>query len=1162
MVSRLLKLLPGFLIASLSFAQFVPGKYILVLEDPPVASRYSSRIDLERPEAITYRQQIENRQAAIKRDLASRNIAVTGSTSLLSNVIFVNAPSSRVAELRTVSGVVDVRPMRKFTPKLDQATQVLNGPAAWTALGGTTNAGLGIKIGILDSGIDQTHPAFQDASLPMPAGFPKVTTGHPEDAAYTSNKVIVARSYVRLLAAGSNPNNPAVDDEPDDYSPRDRQGHGTAVASCAAAIPVTTPAMTPATGGAVTIQGMAPKAYLGNYKIAGSPGVNEGTTDQVLIQSIEDAVSDGMDIITTSFGSNALTSVANDPVATAWENATKFAVVLAAAGNSGLDTANYFTYPAFNTISSPGNAPDVISVGASENAHVLIPMVTVNGSGAPTSLIGIPAEPSDSAFYPSAQGANTATLVDVTATGDNGLACSALPANSLNGVFVLVEDGTCTDTTKATNAENAGAIGMIIYSTTSTAATIEGVGFNASTDAGFIGPIVSVANAAGLALKSYIDSHSANSVTIYWGATELATSAWSSQYNIAPVVTSSDLAGFSSMGPTPEGLLKPDVVAVGGNDITGLAPDQTDSSLYAPSGIFMATQSYDPQGAEYSTSGYVAADGTSFATPLTAGTAALVKQAYPSLTPGQIKSLIVNNTAQTIATDDYGDPVDAEWIGAGLVNAGAAVAATITAVPSTISFGFLNSATFPITKTITVTNIGKSPVTLSSSVSCCKVNASAGTLTKATLAASPSSLTIAAGASATLTVTLSGSAPPASEYSGAILLQQGSTTVARIPFMMIEGDGVPQNAEVLAGGEGPPGSDLGTQAVQVTDQYGMPVANSPVTFAISPRGGVSLQSVSGEPGCTSSAISVVCNTDQSGVAYAEFIAGPTVQTVTVNVSIAGNATRVPVSINIQNAPKITGIAEAAAGLTTVAPGSYIAIYGTGLSDTNAFNSNTGTFNSTWFNPAPASGAPATEATDPVTPAGAVLPLQIDLVTVSFDVPSAGISVPGHLTYVSPGQVNVQIPWELQGQTSVQVKVTLDGDLPGNVYTLQLANAAPAFFSYSGIAIGANQNGLITTSNPAARGSYITLYANGLGPVANQPASGNPATASPLPQTNTQATVTIGGQPATVAYSGLVPSLPGLYQINVQVPSNISAGTQNITMAIGSATAPTLTLPVQ
>src|SRR6185437_5287211 len=161
------------------------------------------------------------------------------------------------------------------------------------ALGGITNAGLGMKIGVLDSGIDQSHPAFQDASLPIPAGFPKCTAGHPEDCAYTNNKVIVARSYVRLLAAGSNPANPAADDLPDDYSPRDRDGHGTAVASVAAAVPVTVPA-TSTTGASFTIQGMAPKAYLGNYKIAGSPGVDENASDQTMIQAVEDAVSDGM----------------------------------------------------------------------------------------------------------------------------------------------------------------------------------------------------------------------------------------------------------------------------------------------------------------------------------------------------------------------------------------------------------------------------------------------------------------------------------------------------------------------------------------------------------------------------------------------------------------------------------------------------------------------------------------------------------------------------------------------------------------------------------------------------------------------------------------------------------------------------------------------------
>jgi uncharacterized protein (TIGR03437 family) len=267
--------------------------------------------------------------------------------------------------------------------------------------------------------------------------------------------------------------------------------------------------------------------------------------------------------------------------------------------------------------------------------------------------------------------------------------------------------------------------------------------------------------------------------------------------------------------------------------------------------------------------------------------------------------------------------------------------------------------------------------------------------------------------------------------------------------------------------------------------------------------------------------------------------------------VAGNSNSG--TVNIQAAPNVTGVSDAAAGATTVAPGSYIAIYGTGLSNyTDA--------NSTVYNP---NSTPTTEATDPVIANGAVLPLQIDYVTVSFDVPSAGISVPGHLTYVSPTQVNVQVPWELQGQSSAQMKVTLDGDLIGNVVNVALANASPAFFTYNNIAIGTDTTAfnLLSATNPAKRGSVIVLYANGLGPVNNQPASGDPAGSSPLSTLVTLPTVTIGGQAATVAYAGLVPSLPGLYQLNVTVPTGISAGTQSIVVTAGGHSS-TSTMPVQ
>lgn len=1140
-------------------AQIIPNRYVLMLEDPPVSAKFSSRADLQGAEAMAYRKQIEDKQAAMKNELESRDFKVTGSVSVLLNAVFVAAPASRVDELRSIPGVVAVRPMRRFKPLLNRATQLMNAPAAWATVGGMTNAGMGIKIGILDSGIDLNHPVFQDSSLPMPAGFPICTTIVPDTglpvpcstSLYTSNKVIVARSYVGLLSAGSNPSNPALDDLPDDYSPRDHDGHGTGVASSAAAVPTVLPAVS-TTGGTITIQGMAPKAYLGNYKIAGSPGVAEFASDQSMIQAVEDAVADGMDVITTSWGSNAISDVANDPVAAAFEAAAKTgAVVTVAAGNAG----------EFNTISSPSNAPDAISVGATENSHVFLPAVSVTAAGAPVSLIGIPAQPSDTFNYPSSQGVNSAPLIDVSQLGNDGTACTSLPDNSLNGAYALIEQGDCDVETQGINAENAGAVGIVFYMASSSPPVFpEGLD---PCDASFVGPAVMISNTAGSALKSYIDANPGQSVSIDAGGTEVDLTTWTQSVGISGV-TANELTGFSSLGPTPDGLLKPDLVATGGNDISDLLPDPNDPFVPAPSGMYMATQRYDPNqslegGSDYSANGYWAADGTSFATPLTAGAAALLKQLHAGLNlrGTQIKSMLVNSASQSaVGTDIFGDLVDAQWVGAGLLNAGAAAAATVTVEPATVSFGVLTSGSLPMNKILTVTNIGSKAVTLTASATCCAVNGSSSAVSG--IAVAPSSLTLAAGAAGTLTVTLSGSIPAASEYSGIVSLQQGSTAVAAIPFMFLVGDGQPfllTNVGVGGGGfpgEGPPGTDVGSIIVQVVDQYGVPVTNSPVVFSSSSKGAVTLQSVFGEPACSpaSSAIATTCNTDQFGFAYAEAILGRATGTPTVTVTDATLSDMA--EFNIQAAPAITGVADAAAGLTQLVPGSYAAIYGTGLSNTTTVNGTALNFNSN----------PVSEDTDPIVPNGPVLPLQIDFVTVSFDVPSAGISVPGYLTYVSPGQINVQIPWELQGQSSAQMKVTIDGDLFGNVFTVPLVAASPVFFTSGGTVAARDVNyKIIGASNPAIRGQTVFLYANGLGAVYNQPASGNPAGSAPLSTTATPV-VTIGGQPATVSFSGLTPSLPGLYQINVMVPSNISAGVQNVTVSIGEVTSPVATLPIE
>ena len=112
--------------------------------------------------------------------------------------------------------------------------------------------------------------------------------------------MIVARSYTSSFATytETDPRKPTDISQPDDYSPRDRNGHGTAVASCAAGNTNT---------GSVTFSGMAPKAWLGNYKIYGSPGVNDYPPEDAWITALNDAVADGMDVINMSSGLPALT---------------------------------------------------------------------------------------------------------------------------------------------------------------------------------------------------------------------------------------------------------------------------------------------------------------------------------------------------------------------------------------------------------------------------------------------------------------------------------------------------------------------------------------------------------------------------------------------------------------------------------------------------------------------------------------------------------------------------------------------------------------------------------------------------------------------------------------------------------------------------------------
>jgi uncharacterized protein (TIGR03437 family) len=162
-----------------------------------------------------------------------------------------------------------------------------------------------------------------------------------------------------------------------------------------------------------------------------------------------------------------------------------------------------------------------------------------------------------------------------------------------------------------------------------------------------------------------------------------------------------------------------------------------------------------------------------------------------------------------------------------------------------------------------------------------------------------------------------------------------------------------------------------------------------------------------------------------------------------------------------------------------------------------------------------------------------------------------------------------VPWELAGQPSADLKVSV-GDFSTAKYRIALNDYSPAAFEFTDagsgrlLAAALDQNfALVTAANPVRRGQAVQLYTNGMGPVENRPASGDPAPpAQPLSVCRVQPEVTIGGRPAQVLFCGLAPGFVGLYQVNATVAADTPTGIQPLVLRSSGVTSKTASLPVQ
>jgi subtilisin family serine protease len=436
------------------------------------------------------------------------------SITATANVLLVEAPNASIEDLLRIPGVLRVFPVEELHADMDSVPSLVSAVNAWRNYGGGERAGEGIKIGIIDTGIDHTHTAFQDPSLRPPNGYPKVDL--EEDLPYTTGKIIVARSYARLDAA-----------MPGDKTPADIFGHGTSVAMTAAGAIHETPV-----GRA---SGIAPKAWLGNYR-ANRPG-NSGTfrTDAVM-KAFDDAVADGMDVINLSLGSSLSTRPEDDLFTSMVERAAaQGVIVVVSAGNEGPDPM---------TIGSRAIPPLVIAAGSTRHGRILTSTFRLGESYVARAVPGTGS--------PATTPTVTAPVADVETIAGNGLACTALPAGSLAGRIALILRGDCTFEVKISNAAAAGAVAALIYS-----------------NSGSPDPITMSAGAASLpaAMLSYQDGAELR-LRLAGGATVEGSLRFSLS---AYPADSGKLSSFSSIGPNTDFTIKPDLVTIGQDVYTARA---------------------------------------------------------------------------------------------------------------------------------------------------------------------------------------------------------------------------------------------------------------------------------------------------------------------------------------------------------------------------------------------------------------------------------------------------------------------------------------------------------------------------------------------------------------------------------------------------------------
>lgn len=570
--------------------------------------------------------ELDRQHDAVRSALRAAGARPIADLKRLTNAIQIQVPSSQLPLLADLPEVERLEPVSTFFPVLASAVPTIGAPTLWGR--STPYTGTGIRIGVIDSGLDYTHADFGGSG--DAADFAANDGSIIEPGSFPTERVIGGYDFAgdAYDPADSENSEPEPDPDPLDCDPRvaggDAAGHGTHISGIVAGggvllddSPYEGPYDLSLDWSAFRVApGVAPEAQLYALKVFGCSG---GT--QLVAAALERAADpnedgnfdDRLDIVNASIGTAY--GLGSGVEAELLTHLTELGTLVVAAG--GNDGATFFT------VDAPGIHPAVLSVAASQTPDLLA--VTIES---PATIAGT---------IPAAEADFTRTLVD---SGPlTGLVVYAQPpdgcgplanAGAVGGRVALIDRGECTFSDKLTQASSAGAMAAVVVDDEEAELPIV-MGGAEQVDI----PGVFIRKVDGELIKSEL------------GQGVVVTLDGSAVYQ---GLGSEMVAEFSSRGPSAvDTKLKPEVSA----------PGQSVDSARVGTGHESRR-----------------AHGTSVATPMVAGAAALLRQARPDWGPIDIKAAVMNTAVPLEDNQGQGFPIS--MAGAGRIDVAAAVDTEVT----------------------------------------------------------------------------------------------------------------------------------------------------------------------------------------------------------------------------------------------------------------------------------------------------------------------------------------------------------------------------------------------------------------------------------------------------------------------------------------------------